>query len=113
MKGNGFLAVYVGGLIIGNSKFIHKRSSMRFFDGFAWLFQLMMFLTLGLLVRPSELIPVIIPGLIISVLMIFITRPLSVFLCLLPFRKMPVRDKTFVSWVGLRGAVPIIFAIFI
>lgn len=110
-KGNGFLAVYIGGLVIGNSKFVHKRVSMSFFDGLAWLFQLIMFLTLGLLVNPHELIPIIIPGLIISFLMILFTRPLTVFLCLLPFRKMPARDKTYVSWVGLRGAVPIIFAI--
>ena len=113
IKGNGFLAVYVGGLVIGNSKFIHKRSSLNFFDGLAWLFQLVMFLSLGLLVNPHELIPIMIPALIISLSMIFITRPLSVFLCLLPFRKMPFKDKTYISWVGLRGAVPIIFAIFI
>lgn len=112
VKGNGYLAVYVAGLTIGNGKFIHKRSSLKFFDGLAWLSQLIMFLTLGLLVNPSELVPIIIPGLIISFSMIFITRPLTVFLCLLPFRKMPFRDKTYVSWVGLRGAVPIIFAIF-
>lgn len=111
-NGNGFLAVYVGGLIIGNSKFVHKRSVLSFFDGLAWLFQLVMFLTLGLLVNPHELVPIIIPGLIISVLMIFLTRPLTVFFCLLPFRKMQIRDKVYVSWVGLRGAVPIIFAIF-
>lgn len=111
MKGNGFLAVYIGGLVIGNSKFVHKRSSLNFFDGLAWIFQLIMFLTLGLLVNPHELIPIIIPGLIISFIMIFFARPLSVFLCLLPFRKMPLRDKSYVSWVGLRGAVPIIFAI--
>lgn len=110
-KGNGFLAVYIGGLVIGNSKFIHKRSSMNFFDGLAWLSQLIMFLTLGLLVNPRELVPVIIPGLIISLLMIFVSRPATVFLSLLPFRKMPVRDKVYISWVGLRGAVPIIFAI--
>ncbi len=111
IKGNSFLAVYISGLVIGNSKFVHKRSSLNFFDGLAWMFQLVMFLTLGLLVNPHELVPIIIPGLIISFLMIFFSRPLSVFLCLLPFRKMPFRDKTYVSWVGLRGAVPIIFAI--
>ena len=111
-RGNGFLAVYIGGLVIGNSKFVHKRSSLNFFDGLAWMSQLIMFLTLGLLVNPHELLPIAIPGLIISFLMIFFTRPLTVFICLLPFRKMPFKDKTYVSWVGLRGAVPIIFAIF-
>lgn len=111
-KGNGFLAVYVGGLVLGNSKFVHKRSALNFMDGLAWMFQLFMFLTLGLLVNPNELLQVAIPGLIISFLMIFFSRPLTVFLCLLPFRKMPVKDKAYVSWVGLRGAVPIIFAIF-
>ena len=111
MKGNGYLAVYIGGLVIGNSKFVHKRSSLNFFDGLAWMSQLLMFLTLGLLVNPHELIPIIVPGLIISFAMIFLTRPISVILCLLPFRKMPYKDKIFVSWVGLRGAVPIIFAI--
>lgn len=110
-KGNGYLAVYVGGLVIGNSRFVHKRSSLHFFDGLAWLSQLLMFLTLGLLVNPRELVPVIIPGLIISIVMIFISRPLTVALCLLPYRKMGVKDKAYISWVGLRGAVPIIFAI--
>jgi cell volume regulation protein A len=112
LKGNGFLAVYIGGLVLGNSKFVHKRSSLNFFDGLAWMFQLIMFLMLGLLVNPHELVPIILPGLFISFLMIFISRPLTVFLCLLPFRKMLLKDKTYVSWVGLRGAVPIIFAIF-
>lgn len=112
LKGNGFLAVYIGGLVLGNSKFVHKRSSLNFFDGLAWMFQLIMFLMLGLLVNPHELVPIILPGLFISFLMIFISRPLTVFLCLLPFRKMPLKEKTYVSWVGLRGAVPIIFAIF-
>src|SRR5690606_20918682 len=113
IKGNGYLAVYIGGLVIGNSRFVHKRSSLNFFDGMAWMSQLLMFLTLGLLINPSELIPIIIPGLIISFIMIFITRPLSVFLCLLPFPKMGFKDKVFISWVGLRGAVPIIFAIMV
>lgn len=112
LKGNGFLAVYVGGLVIGNSHFVHKRLSLRFFDGLAWMFQLIMFLTLGLLVNPSELIPVIIPGLIISLVMVFISRPLTTLICLYPFRRMGRKDKIYVAWVGLRGAVPIIFAIF-
>lgn len=111
LKGNSYLAVYISGLVIGNSKFIHKNSTIRFFDGLTWLFQLLMFLILGLLVNPHELVPIIIPGLLISFVLIFISRPLSVFICLAPFRRMHIRDKAFVSWVGLRGAVPIIFAI--
>lgn len=111
LHGNGYLAVYISGLVIGNSKFVHKRSSLNFFDGLAWMFQLLMFLTLGLLVNPHELVPIIIPGIIISLLLIFVSRPITVFITLLPFRKMSFRDKTFISWVGLRGAVPIIFAI--
>lgn len=111
LHGNSYLAVYIGGLVIGNKRFVHKNSTIKFFDGLTWLFQLLMFLILGLLVKPHELIPIIIPGLIISFIMIFISRPLSVFICLLPFRAMKFRDKAFISWVGLRGAVPIIFAI--
>lgn len=111
IRGNGYLAVYVAGLVIGNSKFVHKRSSLEFFDGMAWLSQLLMFLTLGLLVNPNELIPIAGPAIVISFLMIFISRPVAVFLCLAPFKKFRLRDKIFISWVGLRGAVPIIFAI--
>ena len=112
IKGNGFLAVYIAGLLIGNSKIVHKRSSMKFFDGLAWLSQIAMFLTLGLLVNPVELWPVALISTVIGVFMIIGSRPLSVALCLLPFRKMRIMDKIFVSWVGLRGAVPIIFAIY-
>ncbi|MDD2563942.1 MAG: potassium/proton antiporter [Salinivirgaceae bacterium] len=111
VKGNSYLAVYIAGLVIGNSKFVHKRSSLNFFDGLAWMSQLLLFLTLGLLVNPHELVPILVPGIIISLVIIFISRPLTVFLCLLPCRKMPSKDKLFVSWVGLRGAVPIVFAI--
>jgi len=111
LNGNSFLAVYIGGMVMGNAKMVHKRSGMHFFDGLAWMSQLLMFLTLGLLVNPHELIPVIIPGIVISFIIIFVSRPVSVMLSLLPFRKIPWRGKLFVSWVGLRGAVPIIFSI--
>lgn len=113
MQGNSYLAVYIGGLVFGNSSFVHKRSTRNFFDGLSWLGQLVMFLTLGLLVNPSELHwkTVVLPGLIISLVMIFFSRPLSVFVSLIPFRRYNFRDKIFVSWCGLRGAVPIIFAI--
>lgn len=109
-KGNGYLAVYLAGLVIGNRKMLHKKSIVTFFDGFAWLFQLIMFLALGLLVNPKELLPVAGIGLLVGGAMILLTRPLSVWLCLLPFRKMSGKAKIYVSWVGLRGAVPIIFA---
>lgn len=113
LKGNGYLAIYIAGLVIGNSKFVHKRTSMRFMDGLAWMSQIILFLTLGLLVNPLELLSanVLIPGLIISFFIIIVARPLSVYLCLIPFKQITTRDKAFVSWVGLRGAVPIIFAI--
>lgn len=111
LQGNGYLAVYIAGLVIGNSKFSHKRTSMKFMDGFAWMSQILLFLTLGLLVNPIELVDVLIPALIISFFLIFIGRPLTVFVSLIPFRNIGFKDKLYVSWVGLRGAVPIIFAI--
>ena len=113
LKGNPYLAVYVGGLIIGNSKFTRKRQTKSFFDGLTWLSQLVMFLMLGLLVRPAELLhwQVLLPCLIISIVMIFISRPLAVLLCMAPFRQYNIKDKMMLSWVGLKGAVPIIFAI--
>ncbi|MFR9164825.1 MAG: potassium/proton antiporter [Dysgonomonas sp.] len=114
IHGNGYLSVYLGGLIIGNSKFVDKRSSIKFFEGLAWLSQILMFLTLGLLVNPDELLPIAWIGLIIGLFMIFVSRPLAVFISLLPFstKKIKVKDRLFISWVGLRGAVPIIFAIY-
>ena len=111
LKGNGYLAVYLAGLVIGNSKLVHKRSSLRFFDGLAWISQMIMFLTLGLLVNPKDLGPVALISVTIGVFMIIAGRPLSVFISLIPFPKMKFNEKTFISWVGLRGAVPIIFAI--
>lgn len=113
LQGNTYLAVYIGGLVIGNSKFTRKRQTRSFFDGLTWLSQLVMFLVLGLMVRPHELLQlqVWLPCLIISIVMIFISRPISVFLCMLPFKQFTRQDKTMLSWVGLKGAVPIIFAI--
>ena len=113
LQGNTYLAVYVGGLIIGNNKFTRKRQTKSFFNGLTWLSQLMMFLMLGLMVNPVELLDyrVWVPGLIISIVMIFISRPASVWLCMLPFKQYHQRDKLMLSWVGLKGAVPIIFAI--
>jgi cell volume regulation protein A len=107
--GNGFLAVYLSAMVLGSSNFLHKKSIIRFYDGQAWLMQIVMFLTLGLLVFPSRIWPVIVIGLLISAVLIFLARPIAVFISL-SFFKMRVRDKLFISWVGLRGAVPIVFA---
>ncbi|PKV67066.1 potassium/proton antiporter [Pontibacter ramchanderi] len=109
INGNGFLAVYVSAVILGNRNFIHKRSLTKFYDGVAWLMQILMFLTLGLLVFPSHMVPVVGLGLLISLFLIFVARPLSVFLSMAFFRN-TIQDKLYVSWVGLRGAVPIVFA---
>ena len=111
LKGNTYLAVYIGGLVIGNSKFTRKRQTRSFFDGLTWLSQLVIFLVLGLMVRPHELfqIKVLLPCLIISIVMIFISRPIAVFLCMAPFKQFKTNDKMLLSWVGLKGAVPIIF----
>jgi cell volume regulation protein A len=109
--GNGFLAVYIAGLVVGNSDFVHKRSLTRFHDGFAWLMQVAMFLVLGLLVFPSQIVPVIGSGLVIALFVMILARPISVFAAL-AFSRLGWREKTFISWVGLRGAVPIILATF-
>ncbi|MCC9136585.1 potassium/proton antiporter [Pontibacter silvestris] len=109
ISGNGFLAVYISSVILGNKNFIHKRSLSRFYDGVAWLMQILMFLTLGLLVFPSQMLPVIGMGILISLFLIFVARPISVFIGL-SFFKISLQDKLYVSWVGLRGAVPIVFA---
>ncbi|MDR2389318.1 MAG: potassium/proton antiporter [Tannerellaceae bacterium] len=111
-KGNGYLAVYVTGLIIGNAQIVHKKRTSMFFDGFTWLFQIVMFLMLGLLVNPHELLPVAGIALGIGVFIIVFARPLSVFISLIPFKNFSFKGKLYISWVGLRGAVPIIFAIY-
>ncbi len=109
--GSGFLAIYIAGVLVGNSSFVHKKSMIRFFDGLGTLGQIAMFLTLGLLVFPSHLIAVTGTGLLVAAFLIFIARPLSVFISL-SFFKFKLNEKIFVSWVGLRGAVPIILATF-
>ena len=111
LKGNGYLAVYIAGMMVGNHKIMYRKEVYTFMDGLTWLCQIIMFLCLGLLVNPHEMLEVAAVALLIGVFMILIGRPLSVFLCLLPFgRSINVRSQLFVSWVGLRGAVPIIFA---
>ncbi len=107
--GNGFMAVYLSAVFLGNQELIHKKQLIRLFDANAWLMQIALFITLGLLVFPSQLPPIMGIGLIISAFMIFIARPLSVFISLI-FFKGKKRGKLFISWVGLRGAVPIVFA---
>lgn len=111
LGGSGFLAVYIAGIVLGNSDFVQKRSLFRFFDGLAWLSQIGMFLTLGLQAFPSRLAPVAGTGLLVSGFLMFVARPFSVFVGLAPTR-FNWREKLFVSWVGLRGSVPIILATF-
>ena len=110
LHGNGYLAVYVAGLVTGNHKLSYRREMTTFMNGLTWLMQVVMFLTLGLLVNPNELIDVLPAAIAIGVFMMIVARPLTVWFCLLPFKSLPSKAKWFVSWVGLRGAVPIIFA---
>lgn len=109
-KGNGYLAVYIAGIMVGNNRISNRKEISTFMNGMTWLFQIIMFLTLGLLVNPHEMLNIAVPALLIGVFMIVFARPLSVLICLLPFKKMNFNSRIFVSWVGLRGAVPIIFA---
>src|SRR5690606_15961852 len=109
ISGNGFLAVYLCGLYLGNQELIHKNTILKMFDGLAWLMQIILFLTLGLLVFPSQVISVLGVGLLISGFLIVVARPVSVFIALLFFR-MKFRRRLYIAWVGLRGAVPIVFA---
>ena len=110
VKGNGYLAVYILGVVVGNAKLAFRKDINTFMDGLTWLFQIIMFLTLGLLVNPHELLDVAAVALLIGLFMIVAARPISIFACLLPFRHISNKARLFVSWVGLRGAVPIIFA---
>jgi len=109
--GSGFLAVYIAGVILGNADFLHKRSLISFHDGLAWLMQVAMFLTLGLLVNPRELLPTAGLALACALVLVFVARPLGVYLSLAR-AQMPLNEKSMVAWVGLRGAVPIVLATF-
>lgn len=112
LGGNGFLAAYLSGIVAGNRAFPLRRSVKVFQDGVAWLGQVVMFLVLGLLIFPSQLQDVAAPGLAMTALLMFVARPISVFICLAPFRRFDWRAKLFVSWAGLRGAVPVVLATF-
>lgn len=112
LGGNGYLAVYVAGIIVGNNKMKNRKQVVAFFDGLTWIVQIGMFLLLGLLVNPAEMWKTVLAALLIGVFMILVARPLSVFISLLPFKNINLCSRLFVSWVGLRGAVPIIFAIY-
>jgi len=107
--GNGFLAIYICAVYLGNQDLIHKKTILKMFDGLAWLMQIVLFLTLGLLVFPTQIIPYFGIGMLISLFLIIVARPLSVFISLM-FFKMKLRRRFYISWVGLRGAVPIVFA---
>ena len=110
--GNSYLAVYIAGLVVGNCKLALKRTITTFFGGFTWLVQIIMFLSLGLLVNPHEFVNmhIIMPGVLLGIFMILIARPVAVFISLLPFKNFTFKARLYISWVGLRGAVPIIFA---
>ena len=110
LGGNGYLAIYVTGIVIGNEKVSFRRETITFIDGLSWLCQIVMFLMLGLLVNPLEMWQVAGMALLIGLFMIVVARPISVFLSLIPFKNIPFKGKAFISWVGLRGAVPILFA---
>lgn len=110
LSGNGYLAVYIAGIVVGNYKLAYRKEINTFMNGLTWLFQIIMFLTLGLLVNPHEMLGVALVAILIAIFMVLVARPISVFACLLPFKEFPIKAKAFVSWVGLRGAAPIIFA---
>lgn len=110
-SGNGYLSVYITGIIIGNAKIPHKKSIFQFFDGISWIMQIMLFFLLGLVASPSKIPSVMVKGISISIFMIFVARPVAIFSILYWF-KVHIKEKIFISWVGIRGAASIVFAIF-
>lgn len=111
LGGSGFLAIYVLGVLVGNAAIPYSSDIHRFHDGMAWLSQIGMFLVLGLLITPSHMVPIILPATGVALALIFVARPIAVWVCLLPFH-FPLKEQVFISWCGLRGAVPIILALF-
>lgn len=109
LGGNGFLAVYVAGLTFGNGEFRQRKGLRRFHDGVAWLMQITLFVVLGLLVFPSQILHVLVPGLVVTASLMLVARPLGVFAALLPIR-VPLKEQAFIAWAGLRGAVPMVLA---
>ena len=114
VNGNGYLAVYIAGLVVGNFRIVYRNMLSNFFDSFTWLLQIVLFLALGLLVDVKELLEpnVLFMGLAVGFFMILIARPIATFMCMAPFRGYSTKARAYVSWVGLRGAVPIIFALY-
>src|SRR3546814_863557 len=105
VDGSGFLAVYLAGIVVGNRRMRANQLIRRFHDGMAWLAQIVMFLILGLLVTPSRMVPEVVPAIAIALVLIFVARPIAIFVCLLPFRSFSREERTFLAWVGLRGEI--------
>ncbi|MBQ2784499.1 MAG: potassium/proton antiporter [Alistipes sp.] len=114
VQGNGYLAVYIAGLVVGNYRIAYRNMLGTFFDSFTWLLQIILFIILGLFVNVEDLLKpdVLIMGGAVGLFMIFVARPVATFTCMLPFRTFTSKARTYISWVGLRGAVPIIFALY-